>query len=118
MLASAGSTPSQQPNTTSVGFRNQTGGNIIVQGSTYFGKQERPGQLLQLKKNGGMAFDVNVPAGVRYITIYDANQPTVILLRNFPVPVQKRDMFFDIVPSPNNPKVLMLVPSTMPPNMP
>jgi hypothetical protein len=38
----------------------------------------------------------------------------VILLNNFPVAIQKRDVFFDIVVSPTNPKMLVLVPATMP----
>ena len=90
----------QQPGGASVGFRNQTSANIIVQGSTVINKVQRPGQILQLKKNGGMAFDVNIPAGIRYITIYDANQPTVVLLRDFPVPIQKRRDFLRHRPQP------------------
>jgi hypothetical protein len=113
LLAVAEFTPAQQPNTVAVGFRNQTNSNILVQGYTIINKTQRPGQILQLKKSGGMAFD-NVPLGIRYVNIYDANNPTVILLRDFPVAIQKRDAFFDIVPSPTNPKVLMLVPATMP----
>ncbi len=61
-----------------------------------------------------MAFDSNVPLGIRYVNLYDANNPTVILLRDFPVAIQKRDAFFDVVPSPTNPKMLILVPATMP----
>lgn len=114
----AGLSSAQQPGgVVSVGFRNQTNANVLVQGCTIINKIQRPGQILQLKKNGGMAFD-NAPLGIRYITIYDANQPAVVLLRDFPVPIQKRDLFFDIVTSPTNPKMLTIVPSTMPPTMP
>jgi hypothetical protein len=114
LLAVAEFSAAQQPNTVAVGFRNQTNSNILVQGYTIINKTQRPGQILQLKKSGGMAFDNNVPLGIRYVNIYDANNPTVILLRDFPVAIQKRDAFFDIVPmSPTNPK-LMLVPATMP----
>jgi hypothetical protein len=113
LIAAAEFAPAQQPNTVSIGFRNQTNSNILIQGCTIINKTRSVGQILQMKKTGGMAFD-NVPLGIRYITIYDANQPAVVLLRDFPVAIQKRDAFFDIVPSPNNPKVLMLVPATMP----
>jgi hypothetical protein len=114
LLAAVELTPAQQPMVASVGFRNQTNLPILVQGYTIINKTQRPGQILQLKKNGDVAFDANVPAGIRYITIYNANQPAVVLLRDFPVPIQKRDVFFDIMPSPNNPKVFVLVPGTMP----
>jgi hypothetical protein len=114
LLAVADFTPAQQPNPVSVGFRNQTNSNILVQGYTIINKTRSPGQILQLKKSGGMAFDSTVPIGVRYVNIYDANNPTVILLRDFPVAIQKRDAFFDIVPTPTNPKIFMLVPATMP----
>ena len=110
----AGLTPAQQPGAASVGFRNQTNLPILVQGYTIINKTQRPGQILQLKKNGDVAFDANVPGGIRYITIYSANQPAVVLLRDFPVAIQKRDVFFDIMQSPNNPKVLVIVPGTMP----
>jgi len=120
LLAVAEFTPAQQPNTVSVGFRNQTNSTILVKGYTNLNKkQQSPGQLLQMQKKGDpkkgdVAFDSGVPLGIRYISIYDANNPTVVILRDFPVAIQKRDQFFDIVPSPNNPKVLMLVPATMP----
>lgn len=73
---------------------------------------------MQLKKTGGMAFEANIQPGIRYITVYDANQPAVVLLRDFPVAIQKRDAFFDIVQSPTNPKIILVVPSTMPPPTP
>ena len=75
----AGLTPAQQPGAASVGFRNQTNLPILVQGYTIINKTQRPGQILQLKKNGDVAFDANVPGGIRYITIYSANQPAVVL---------------------------------------
>jgi hypothetical protein len=114
LLAAVETTLAQQPATASIGFRNQTNLPILVQGYSIINKTQRPGQILQLKKNGDVAYDANVLAGVRYITIYNANQPAVVLLRDFPVAVQKRDVFFDIMPSPTNPKILILVPGTMP----
>jgi hypothetical protein len=121
LLAVADSTQAQQqPGTVSVGFRNQTNYNVLLKGYTIVNGQQRPGQILQLKKSGGMAFEGNVPmASIRYITLYDANNPgAIILLQNFPVTIQKRDAFFDIVPSPLNPKVLVIVPAVMPPTTP
>jgi hypothetical protein len=109
---SQGQLPNQPLPGISVGFRNKTDLNILVKGYTVVNGMQKPGQILQMRKAGGMAFDVNVPPGIRYYTIYNANQPAIILLANFPVPLQK-DTFFDIVHSPLNPKILVLVPSTM-----
>jgi hypothetical protein len=95
----------------SVGFRNQTGTSVIVQGYTIVNGSIRRGTPILVNKNGGIAFDSNVPAGVRFYTIHDANQATTrILLRDHRVAIQNRDAFFAIVPMPNNPNQVLLVP--------
>jgi hypothetical protein len=106
--------PAQPQPGVSIGFRNRSEYNVLVKGYTIVNGMQKPGQILQMKKSGGMAFEANVPVGVRYFTIYNANQPAIILMQNFPVSIQNRDVFFEIVPSPANPKLLILVPATMP----
>jgi hypothetical protein len=100
----------QVPKTASVGFNNKTDLNIYIQGYTIVNGSKRYGPPLQLKKNGSMAFESNVLVGFRYYTICDANQPARVLLRDFPVPIQSRDMSLDVViQMPGN--RIMIVPS-------
>jgi hypothetical protein len=99
-----------QPGTVTVGFRNQTNRPIIVQGFTVVNGVQRRGQNLPINKNG-KAFEVSVPAGTRYYTIYDANQPSRILLSQVPVPIQSRDVTFTIMTTATNPPRIVIVPS-------
>jgi hypothetical protein len=100
----------QMPKTASVGFTNKSEVNVIVIGYTIVNGSKRYGPALQLKKSGDKAFEANVPVGaVRYFTIHDANQPRNILgVAQHPIP---GNATFEIVPNPNNPKMLMLVPA-------
>src|SRR4051812_15245887 len=70
----------------SAGCRNQTDLNVIVKGYTIVNGMQRSGPIMALKKNGGKGFEINVPPGIRFYTVYDANQPNKVLLRDFPVP--------------------------------
>jgi hypothetical protein len=100
----------QVPKTASVGFNNKSEVNVIVIGYTIVNGSKKGGPALQLKKSGGKAFESNVPTGLtRYFTIHDANQLRNILCRQ-PIAITG-DMSFDIVPNPNNPKLLMIVPA-------
>jgi hypothetical protein len=99
------------PKAYSVGLTNQTNFNVLVKGYTLVNGTPRPGLLVQMKKSGGKGFEVNVPSGIRYYTVYDANQPDRILLRDHPVPIQNRDIFLDIVPVPGNPNRVLIVPA-------
>lgn len=104
----------QVPNTASVGFNNRSDVNVIVIGYTIVNGSKKGGPILPLRKNGGGAFESNVPAGaIRFYTIHDANQPGTILGRQ-QVPIS-RDAIFDIVPTPGNPRVLMIVPAKLAP---
>ena len=98
-----------QPPTASVGFTNKSDVNVIVQGYTIVNNSKRAGQPLDLKKTGGKAFETNVPVGVRVYTILDRNTSRIIGTGQ--VPIQRGDVTFDIVPSRNNPNLLMIVPS-------
>ena len=98
------------PNNASVGFNNRSDVNVIVIGYTIVNGSKKGGPTLQLKKNGGRTFESNVPTGgIRYYTIHDANNPVTILGRH--QVLINRDVNFDIVPTPGNPKVLMIVPA-------
>lgn len=89
----------QVPPGVSVGFSNNSQTAVIVKGYTIVNGAQRPGLLLPMKK-GGKAYDTNVPAGLRYYTVYDANNPTRVLLRDHQVPIQNRDTFLNIIMSP------------------
>lgn len=79
----------QVPGGVTLAFRNDMPGPIIVQGASMINNQLRRGQPIVIAK-GKIGHDHGVPAGVRFITIYDAMQPSRILLANFPLPVQGR----------------------------
>jgi hypothetical protein len=92
----------QVPKTASVGFTNKTDLNVVIQGYTLVNGSKRYGPPLQLKKNGSKAFESNVPGGFRNYTICDANQPSRVLLRDFAVPIQNREVLLDVVQMPGN----------------
>lgn len=104
------SVQAQSTKTVSVGFRNTTDTAVIVQGYTVVNGVRKSGQPLSVNKRGGVAFDLNVPSGVRYYTVYDANQPSRILLRDHPVPVQFRDAFLAVATSLTQPGRFLLIP--------
>ncbi|MBI1833079.1 MAG: hypothetical protein HYR84_16690 [Planctomycetes bacterium] len=99
----------QVPKTVTVGFRNQTNSDLLVQGFTIVNGVQRLGQPVTIRK-GGIAFELNVPPGVRFYTIVDAKSPVRPLLLREPVTIQNRDASFTIMPSPNDPKRVVLVP--------
>src|SRR5512134_278720 len=85
--ATAANAPAQVPQRPlAIGFRNEVKVTVIVQGATVVNGMQRRGQPLRIEptKNG---YDINLPPGVRFITIYDANQPSRVLLRDLPVAV-------------------------------
>jgi hypothetical protein len=100
----------QAPKGVSVGFANRTEMNLVVQGYSFVNKVQRAGPAMQLEKNGGKNFETNVPTNTfRYYTVYDANFK--ILLRNYQIPIQGRNAVFDIMPSPTDPKAVVIVPA-------
>lgn len=106
-LAAPGSAQAQ--NVVGVGFRNATPKAIIVQGSTIINGMQRAGRLLIIRP-GKVAFD-NLPVTtVRLYTIYDANQPSRVLLRGFPLPAGRSGVFA-VRPSPINPNGIIIGPS-------
>src|SRR2546423_8791295 len=83
-----------------IGFRNDLKAPVIVQGVSQVGNMHRRGQPF-LVRPGKTVWDNNVPNGMRYYTIYDANQQR-IMVREQPVPVQAADQFFVIRLAPGN----------------
>jgi hypothetical protein len=77
-----------------IGFRNDLKTPVIVQGMSLVGNMQRRGQPF-LVGPGKTVWDNNLPMGIRYYTIYDANQQR-ILLRDSMVRVQTADQFFVI----------------------
>jgi hypothetical protein len=62
---------------------------------------------------GKIGWDLNVKAGVRFITVYDARQPSRVLFQgNFPFDGQ--DLALAIQPVPRNPFQVTVVPITSP----
>jgi hypothetical protein len=91
----------------SVKFTNKTDFNVVVRGFTIVNGQRRMGPPISIPK-GGVAFDVNVPAGIRYYGVWEGTR-FVVLLQNYQVPVQNRDLAFSILPNPTNPKQVVIV---------
>jgi len=87
--------PAQGP-LTSIAFRNETPVAVIVQGISIVNGMLRRGQPL-LVVRGRAAGDFNVPAGLRVYSVYDANQPSRVLVKDQPVNVvQGRNLSFAI----------------------
>ncbi len=99
----------QGSSTVAVGFRNRTDYNLLVKGYTVVNGVQRSGPSLAMKKTDGMAFETNVPTGTRYFTVYDANNPQRVYLRDFPVFVQNRDVFINIIQSPTDTKTVIFM---------
>ncbi|MCI0641631.1 MAG: hypothetical protein L0Y70_21355 [Gemmataceae bacterium] len=96
--------PQQQPTSpsTGIGFKNDFKVAIIVQGWSVVNGQQRRGQPLLINP-GKVAWDNNVPSpGKRYYSVYDANQPSKVYLRDFAVPVALVDQFFAVQPVAGN----------------
>jgi hypothetical protein len=90
-----------------IGFRNDLPIPIIVQGTSLVNKMLRRGQPLLILP-GKTAWDINLPAGLRFVTIHDANQPNRILYRDPPIPFKGRDLFFGVKPAPVLNRVILL----------
>ncbi len=98
-IAAAGPAAAQGPGGAGpcVGIRNELKTTVIVQGYSVVGGNQRRGQPLVLPF-GKAACELNIPPGVRYYNVYDANQPSRVLLRDFPVPLHGGDLFLLVRP--------------------
>jgi hypothetical protein len=94
-----------------IAFGNASHTPVVVKGYSIVKGQPIPGQLLPMKKDG-KAFETNVPANSpRFYTVYDATNPTRVLLQNQRVPVLNRDLILLIKTSPLDPKTVVIVPA-------
>jgi hypothetical protein len=85
-----------------VAFRNEMKTPVIVQGTTIVNGMPKRGQALVIQP-GQKQLEFNVPPGIRYYMVFDAARPSIVLVRNLPVPVQGNDLSFVIRGTP--PKV-------------
>jgi len=85
-----------------VQFRNDTKLTVIVQGTSTTNGMLRRGQPMLLPP-GRSNSEFNVPPGYRIYSVYDANQPTQVLLRDKAIMVVPgRDVSLTIVPGQGN----------------
>lgn len=90
-------------------FRNETKLSVIVQGTSTMNGMLRRGQPMLLTP-GKSSSDFNVPAGYRIYSVYDANQPTHVLVRDKAVMVQPgRDASFVVAPVPGSPNQVTIL---------
>lgn len=107
-----------------IGFKNDHKIPIIVQGASLENNVIRRGQPLLIYP-GKTVWDLNLKPGNRFITIYDARQPTRILFQSpanpqrvhpfGPIPFEDQDMLFSVRPLPTNPSRVLPVKIEMPP---
>src|SRR6266478_6981564 len=74
-----------------VAFRNEMKTPVIVQGYTLVGKMQKRGMAIVVPP-GKTQIDINVPAGIRFYTIYDANMPATVHISNLAVPIKGMDL--------------------------
>lgn len=96
---------SQQAAGAGICFKNDLPQPVIVQGATPAPDMIRRGQPLLIFP-GRIAWDNRLDPAIRVITIYDANQPTRILLRR-PIEFMGQDMLISIHPDPTGTQVIL-----------
>jgi hypothetical protein len=107
-----------------IGFKNDLKIPIIVQGASFENNVIRRGQPLLIYP-GKTVWDLNLKPGNRFITIYDARQPTRILFQSpanpqrvhpfGPIPFDDQDKLFSVRPLPTNPTRVLPVEMKIPP---
>ena len=104
-----GTSHAQNPNqAVTLSFRNDTKAPVIVQGWTLVNNMPRRGQAIVVNP-GKTLSDKSLPAGTRYISVYDANQPTRVYMRDQRVEVQRNaDLLFSIRPHATVPQRVIL----------
>ena len=112
-IALLASPTSAQQHGGGIGFRNDLNTPVLVEGASVVNGMLRRGQPIRIAP-GQMCWDCNVNPGLRYVTIYDANQPTRILYRDPPIPFQGRDLLYGVKPMPNRHDRVLLVGMPLP----
>jgi hypothetical protein len=97
----AGPASSQVP-AASMTFRNDLKIAVIVQGTSAVGGMIRRGQPVVIA-SGRAGGDFNVPAGKRFYSVYDANQPSRVLAKDVPFDIPAgANVLISIRMLPNN----------------
>jgi hypothetical protein len=79
-----------------IGFRNELPSPVVVRGVSIVNGQRVAGPPIVILP-GKVGWDNRLPPGIRVISVHDANQPNLVLIREEPIPFQGRDMAFLIV---------------------
>jgi hypothetical protein len=74
-----------------IGFKNELKGPVIVQGASTNGMVVRRGPPILIAP-GKVGWDNKLPAGIRFISIYDAAQPNRPIIDNVPIKFEGRDI--------------------------
>src|SRR5262249_13992936 len=89
-------------------FRTDAKAAVIVKRWTLINNMPRRGQAIVVNPGKTLA-DKSLPAGTRYISVYDANQPTRIYVRDQRIDVPRSaDLTFSIRAHPSNPQRMIL----------
>ncbi len=88
-------------------FRNESRVPIIVQGWSLVGGVQRRSAPIPIPPTRNNV-DINVPLGPRFYSVYHANQPALVLLRDFPIPVDG-NLILIVRPSRQNPNMAEIV---------
>ncbi len=79
-----------------IGFRNELPTPVVVRGVSVVNGQRVAGPPILIPP-GKVGWDNRLPTGIRVISVHDANQPNLVLIREEPIPFQGRDIAFLIV---------------------
>ena len=94
-LLAAGIVSAQAP-MGAIGFRNELKAPVVVQGVSVINGVVRRGPPI-LIPSGKVGWDNRLPPGIRFISVYDPNQPNIALIDKEAVPFQGRDIAFIIL---------------------
>src|SRR5438270_5708294 len=92
----AASAASAQAPMGAIGFRNELKAPVVVQGVSVINGVVRRGPPIIIPP-GKVGWDNRLPPGIRFISVYDPNQPNIALIDKEAVPFQGRDIAFLIV---------------------
>ena len=104
VLAAFPSAARAQKGGVAVAFRNEMKTPVIVQGWTVVGGMQKRGMAILIPP-GKTVGEINVPAGIRYYSVYDANMANLDFIRDLPTPIMGSDLGFAIRGVP--PKVVI-----------
>ena len=99
MAASFPTAARAQKGGVAVGFKNETKLPLVVQGYTVIGKMKKAGMAIAIPP-GKTLGEINVPAGIRYYSVYDGNMPNKVYISELAVPVMNMDVYMIIRSTP------------------